>query len=69
MVQPSFTAGRIRLGSGTENGTVTLSDARVSKPTFTADLLVAEAQDVRHEFTLTVTDDVANPRFGDVTVT
>ena len=54
---------------GTENGTVTLSDARVSKPTFTADLLVAEAQDVRHEFTLTVTDDVGETDTATVMVT
>ena len=54
---------------GTAGGSVTLNDARVSKPTFTADLLVAEAQDVRHEFTLTVTDDVGETDTATVMVT
>ena len=45
----------VRTG-GTSGISVTLSDTKVAKPTFTADTLIEGADDVIHTFTLTVTD-------------
>ena len=45
----------VRTG-GTSGISVTLSDTKVAKPTFTADTLIKGADDVIHIFTLTVTD-------------
>ena len=45
----------VRTG-GTSGISVTLSDTKVAKPTFTADTLIEGADDVIHIFTLTVTD-------------
>ena len=42
--------------TGGTGSAVTLSDASVERPTFTADTLSVGAADVTHEFTLTVTD-------------
>ena len=55
--------------SGTEGGSVTLSDASVAQPSFTADTLAPGAEDVAHEFTLTVTDSGGGTRTDTVTVT
>ena len=50
-------------------GSVTLSDASVAKPTFTADRLVPGAADVTHEFTLTVMDSKGETDTDTVTIT
>ena len=54
---------------GTTGGSVTLSDAKAAKPTFTADTLAAGAEDVIHIFTLTVTDNEGATDTDTVTVT
>ena len=54
---------------GTDNLMVTLSDAKVAKPTFTADTLTPGAADVTHTFTLTVTDDDDASHEDTVTIT
>ena len=55
---------------GTENVSVTLSDPNSPRPSFTADTLAVGADDVKHEFTLTVTDDLGSSADTDlVTVT
>ena len=54
--------------SGT-GGSVTLSDASVAKPTFTADRLDPGAADVTHEFTLTVMDSKGETDTDTVTIT
>ena len=55
---------------GTTGANVRLSDARVAKPTFTADTLTPGDDDVTHIFTLTVTDnnDVTDTDMVTVTV-
>ena len=54
---------------GTTGGSVTLSDTKVAKPTFTADALAAGAKDVIHIFTLTVTDNEGATDTDTVTIT
>ena len=54
---------------GTTGGSVTLSDTKVAKPTFTADTLAAGAEDVIHIFTLTVTDNEDATDTDTVTIT
>ena len=54
--------------SGT-GGSVTLSDASVAQPTFTADILAPGTDDVTHVFTLTVTDNLGETDTDTVTVT
>ena len=46
---------------GTTGASVALSDPSAEQPTFTADSLAAGADDVTHEFTLTVTDNKGSP--------
>ena len=58
----------VRTG-GTTGANVTLSDARVAKPTFTADTLTPGAEDVTHIFTLTVADNADNTSTDTVRVT
>ena len=55
--------------SGTTGASVTLSDASVAKPTFTADTPKAGSADVTHVFTLTVTDNRGETDTDTVTVT
>ena len=55
--------------SGTGSGSVTLSDASVAQPTFTADTLTSGAADVTHVFTLTVTDSEGATSTDTVTIT
>ena len=55
--------------TGGTGGPVTLSDASVAQPTFTADTLAIGAADVTHDFTLTVTDDMGETSADTVTVT
>ena len=55
--------------AGGTGGSVILSDASVSKPTFTADTLTPGSADVTHDFTLTVTDNVGESHTDSVTVT
>ena len=55
---------------GTSDDTVALSDANVSRPSFTADILTPGAADVTHVFSLVVTDNEDAESFADtVTVT
>ena len=54
--------------SGT-GGSVTLSDASVEQPTFTADTLADGDPDVTHDFTLTVTDSADQTSTDMVTIT
>ena len=55
---------------GTSDDTVALSDANVSRPSFTADTLTPGAADVTHVFSLVVTDNEDAESFADtVTVT
>ena len=54
--------------SGT-GGTVTLSDASVEQPTFTADTLAVGAGDVTHVFGLTLTDSAGDTDTDTVTIT
>ena len=58
----------VRTG-GTTGGSVTLSDTKVAKPTFTADALAAGANNVIHIFTLTVTDNEGATDTDTVTIT
>ena len=55
--------------SGTIGASVTLSDASVAKPTFTADTPEPGSADVTHVFTLTVTDNRGETDTDTVTVT
>ena len=57
-----------RMG-GTEGANVTLSDAEVSRPSFTADVLSADADDVTHDFELTVMDSAGATDTDTVTIT
>ena len=54
---------------GTVGATVALSDPRAERPTFTADTLAADAADVTHVFTLTVSDESRTLVTDVVTVT
>ena len=55
--------------TGGTGGAVTLSDANVEQPTFTADSLATGASDVTHVFTLTVTDSADEESTDMVTIT
>ena len=55
--------------TGGTGGAVTLSSMTAANPTFTADMLVAEAEPVTHTFTLTVTDSTGATATDTVEVT
>ena len=56
--------------TGGNGASVTLSDANVTQPTFTAEIVAADAADVTYVFTLTVMDDKGSAHSTDtVTVT
>ena len=54
---------------GTRGGSVTMTGANTALPTFTADILTPDAEDVIHVFTLTVTDVVGASHADTVTIT
>ena len=58
-----------RRTGGTQGATVTLNDANVSQPSFTADVLSAGAADVTHDIELTVTDSAGVTDTDTVTIT
>ena len=58
-----------RRTGGTQGATVTLNDANISQPSFTADVLSAGAADVTHDIELTVTDSAGATDTDTVTIT